>query len=181
MMEEINRNEKRAKNRFIGAYLLNCLRRTGNDMGARFGKTSAGRCPASNVDEGEQQAGSRAEHGALIFSKLHAEHGTRDGCGQRQNIAQIRAFPHTASRYGDHDTIPDAGTDIIDHTIFLWFAAEHPGQALSTAPAILVTAPTPALLDLDQGAIGIKFTNDGADSSLFPSHDLPPAIWRDIQ
>ncbi|MGB8053727.1 MAG: hypothetical protein WCF11_08160 [Azonexus sp.] len=162
-------------------YLLNCLRRTGNDMGASCGKTSAGRCPAANVDEGEQQAGNRAEHGALIFSKLHAEQGTRDGCGQRQNIPQIRAFSHAASRYGDHDTIPYAGTDIIDHAIPLWFAAKHLGQALATAPALFVTTSTPALLDFDQGAIGIKFTNDGADSGLFTSHGLPPAVGRDIQ
>ena len=82
-MDEINRNDKRAKKRFIGTYLLNCLRRTGNDMGASCGKTIAARCPAANVEKREQQTGRCTEHGTRIFAQLHAEQGAGDGCGQR--------------------------------------------------------------------------------------------------
>ena len=133
-------------------------------MGTTFGKSRPHRHTLAHIDECEQQSDHATGHGAGIIAQLHADDSTGDGCGQRQNIAQIRTLPDTAGSDGDRDMIADFGTDIVGDRIAPRTTAKHLRQALTTTAALLVATPATTLLYLDQGNIPhLQFADDGTD------------------
>jgi hypothetical protein len=144
-------NDKSAKKRFIGIYLLNCLRRMRNDMGMECGIVNSPGCTVPDTQEGNHQPCKRTDHRARIATQRHANQRTDDSCGQRQNIGQIGRTPDAPGRHRDRHPIANADFGIIDNPVVPGAATEHLRQLLPAAAALFVATPTTALLYLDQG------------------------------
>jgi len=144
-------NDKSAKKRFIGIYLLNCLRRMRNDMGMECGIINSQGRPAPDIQEGNHQPCQRTEHRARITTDLHADQRAGDSCGQRKNIGQIRGFANAPGGHRDRHPVADANIGITGDPVLPGTATKHLRQLLPAAAAFFVTTPATALLYLDHG------------------------------
>jgi hypothetical protein len=149
-------------------------------MGMICGKTSTRCRTAADMKKRDKQPGQTTKYRPWIVSDKHPEHGAGDGCGQRQNIGQIRAPANAARGYLDRYTITDPGSDFVGDAIGFRRRTEYLGQLLTAAAARFVAAPATSLLYLDQGIGLVYLADDGADRTWFGIHQLPAAIRRDI-
>jgi hypothetical protein len=144
-------NDKSAKKRFIGIYLLNCLRRMRNDMGTECGIVNSLGCTVPDIQECNHQPSQSTDHRTGVATQRHANQRADDGCGQRQNIGQIRSFPNASGGDSDRHPIANANVGIIGDPVVPGAATEHLRQLLTAAAAFFVATSATALLHLDKG------------------------------
>lgn len=132
-------------------------------MRGQLGVIKSAPATPTNICKRQRQTAKRSQYSAEIAVQRAAEQRTTDRRKQWQAIREIRR-PANASRPDrNHHPIAHLGSDVVADPIGLGGRAEHLGQALPAATALLMTAATAALGDLDHCIAAV----DSADDRLY--------------